>query len=684
MKFQISSTGVGFRAFSITLFLILPLINVFVLRAEENIKKIELKKTTAGLDICYGEKVIAEFSHTQTPQGRPFICNIHTLDGIKVTRNYPITDKDQDDHPHHQGLFHTFSQLNGIDFWHMKGMAKHRLFTVPPKDGNPASFSAESVYLDRDGETPLLKETMSYGFHITSQGLLITINAIIEAEAEKVIIGSKEEGGIAIRVASDLRVQKGGKMIDNKGRKGGKAIWGKAARWVDNSGKKKGRWVGATLFASHSDLGVFHWHSRDYGLIAANPFGPLNKAPDRILKKGEKLSFNYGLMVHSHEQASEYSPKKAEGIYLKNLKSFSGKLDSSLRIDGEPFFQVWDEEVLTGQVAVAMDGSVLIFKNKSSKTDEEKYISVKRSVDGGQTWAEEKKVGDMVKVDGDMSDDGRYPNNNWAGLGNVVVDEITGDIMVFLTTLKTAQKLYRSKDHGKTWKIEETTIRPGKDGWMPATNGACDPGVTIKHGSKKGRLLMPARVFPEYLNKGKGRKRYNDLYAMALYSDDRGKTWNSSAPFPIAGTGESGLVELTSGRIYHNSRTHMRPGNRRIAFSDDAGETWYGEHEDDELFDGPPDVYGCKAALLRLPYENKDILLFSSPGNRETRTDINVWASFDGGQTWPVNKLIKSGPGNYTWMAAGRNGTPSEGMVYLLAGKDWMAQFNMAWLLKKA
>ena len=127
MKYQISSTGVGYRSFSITLILILPLINVFVLRAEETIKKIELKKTTAGLDICYGEKVIAEFSHSQTPQGRPFICNIHTLDGIKVTRNYPITDKDQDDHPHHQGLFHTFSQLNGIDFWHMKGMAKHRL-----------------------------------------------------------------------------------------------------------------------------------------------------------------------------------------------------------------------------------------------------------------------------------------------------------------------------------------------------------------------------------------------------------------------------------------------------------------------------------------------------------------------------------------------------------------------------
>ena len=655
-----------------------------IILGEEAPKKIHFKKTSSGLDIYFGQKAVAEFSHTQTPLGRPFLCNIHTLDGIKVTRNYPITDKDQDDHPHHQGLFHTFSKLNGIDFWHMKGVAKHRLFTDSPESGNPATFTAESVYLDRDGKSPLLKETMRYAFHITDQGLLISVNAIIEAEADKVTIGSKEEGGLAVRVASDLRVQKGGKMIDNQGRDGGKAIWGKAARWVDNSGNKEGRWVGVTLFASHSDLGVYHWHARDYGLITANPFGPLNKAPDKILKKGEKLSFNYGLMVHSHQKASEYSPKRAEGTYLKNARSFSVSLKSMLRFDDEPLFNVWDEEVLTGQVVVAMDGSVLVLKNISSKTNDTRYISVKRSVDGGKTWAEEKKVGDMVKVDGDMSDDGRYPNNNWAGLGNVMVDEVTGDIMVFLTTLKTAQKLYRSTDHGKTWKIEDTTIRPGKDGWVPATNGACDPGVTIKFGSKKGRLLMPARVFPEYLNKGKGRKRFNDLYAMALYSDDRGKTWNSSAPFPIAGTGESGLVELKGGRIYHNSRTHIRSGNRRIAFSEDSGETWYGEHEDDELFDGPPDVYGCKAGLLRLPYKDKDILLFSSPGNRETRTDINVWVSYDGGQTWPVNKLIKTGPGNYTWMAAGRNGTPSEGMIYLLAGKDWMARFNLAWLLEKA
>ena len=36
------------------------------------------------------------------------------------------------------------------------------------------------------------------------------------------------------------------------------------------------------------------------------------------------------------------------------------------------------------------------------------------------------------------------------------------------------------------------------------------------------------------------------------------------------------------------------------------------------------------------------------------------------------------------WMAAGRIGTPSEGMIYLVAGKDWMARFNLACLLKNS
>ena len=81
------------------------------------------------------------------------------------------------------------------------------------------------------------------------------------------------------------------------------------------------------------------------------------------------------------------------------------------------------------------------------------------------------------------------------------------------------------------------------------------------------------------------------------------------------GTGECGVVELSDGTIYFNTRTSARKGNRGIAYSDDSGETWRDLHEDDELFDGPPDLYGCKAGLVRLDRDDCDILLFSSPGS---------------------------------------------------------------------
>jgi sialidase-1 len=341
-----------------------------------------------------------------------------------------------------------------------------------------------------------------------------------------------------------------------------------------------------------------------------------------------------------------------------------------------------------GHLAVAMDGTVLLFKEQRDKG----VVELKRSQDGGRTWGEPIEVGKRVKINSDMSDDGRYKGEHvgWSELANVTVDENIGDILVFAGSLKPAPILYRSRDHGKTWKTENIVIKPDIYGWL-STTYCCDPGITLRQGKHQGRLLMPAQVFvgsinPDgsrtYLNKGENRKYFAKRYSNALYSDDGGKTWTPSAPFPIRGTSEPGLVELRDGRIYYNARTHIRPGNKIIGRSEDGGQTWIEAAEDDELFDGPPDVYGCKAALLRLPYGDRDILVFSSPGRRDIREDITVWVSFDGGKNWPVHRLIKKGPGNYTWVAAGRNGTPSEGLIYLLAGKDWMARFNLAWVLE--
>lgn len=359
-----------------------------------------------------------------------------------------------------------------------------------------------------------------------------------------------------------------------------------------------------------------------------------------------------------------------------------------LKAGAEPFFEVWDEDNVYGVLDVAMDGTVLMFslqgdphpdKRKGSK------IFVKRSEDGGKTWSDHQLIGNRVDLDWKALGIGPYDGSGWgkeehhsrATLGTSIIDESTGEIMLFITAMYPAPYMYKSMDHGKTWKLEK--IRYGKDsrGFMPLPNAACDPGINIKHGPHKGRLLVPARVFPNYIKHEESKG-----YTNAAYSDDHGKTWIPSEPFPLDGTGESGLVELSDGTIYINSRTHTRKGNRWVAYSDDSGETWRDLRQDDELFDGPPDVYGCKAALMRLDRDDGDILLFSSPTpHLEGRQNIRVWVSFDGGKTWPHNRLIKKGPGNYTWLTQGRKGTPSEGYIYLLSGKDWMARFNMAWLL---
>ena len=355
----------------------------------------------------------------------------------------------------------------------------------------------------------------------------------------------------------------------------------------------------------------------------------------------------------------------------------------------EPFHEIWEEEVpVMGHLAVAMDGTVLVFKEERVR----KRVEVKRSEDGGRTWSNPIVVGDRVRIGSDMSDDGRYKGEHvgWSELGNVVVDETTGEIMVFAMGLAPSRTLYRSRDHGKTWRAEKTVIKPDRNGWL-ATTYCCDPGITLRHGKKKGRLVMPSQVFVgsvnddgtrTYLNKGQGRKFFAKRYSNALYSDDGGRTWTPSEPFPLLGTSEPGLLELQDGRIYYNARSHVREGNKLVGRSVDCGESWVDSREDDELFDGPPDVYGCKGALALFTHGGREVMIFSSPGRRDKRDDITIRASFDGGESWPVSRLVREGPGNYTWLAAGRKDTPSAGFIYLLSNKDWMARFNVSWLME--
>lgn len=374
---------------------------------------------------------------------------------------------------------------------------------------------------------------------------------------------------------------------------------------------------------------------------------------------------------------------------------------------GEPAF---DKRIIFGEdgdgnrvrepyLAIAVDGTLLAMRNGIGH--------LRRSEDAGETW------GDIIGIDVVHSD------------SNLIVDERTGDILI-LRMWNGEDRLLRSTDHGQTWKEERIKILPNetmqqlaatgakvrgtKDANEPGTYflhaNASEAGVTLRHGDHWGRLIVSATFRPHAEEHPSDRKPGDELYSCAVFSDDRGSTWQVSEWFPDPFTEEAALVELHDGRLYYNSRSHrgffdkaftreLTPEEklRREAWSDDGGQTWKDFRISQVLPDGGGygRGYGMKGGLTRLPVKGRDVLIFS---NCDTaggdRTHMTVWASFDGGRTWPVKRLVHESFSAYSSMVAGRPGTPAEGRIFLLFeggpkgrySAMQVARFNLSWILE--
>ena len=300
------------RMIAWTGFLLVSLLTSTLLLSAEK-PPVTFEKKTNKLIIRIGDKPFAEYVFQDPDLARPYFSNVFSPAGIKVTRNHPAKPGDQQDHPHHTGIFFTFGDLNGQDFWHGKGKTRHLNFVVHPESRPGAGFFiVRNLYSSPDGKTPYCAGTCHYLIEVVPQGYRLSMDTRISWDDGNFSFGSKEEGGLAARVATALNVDKGGTMIDSSGRSGGKAIWGQQADWVDYSGSLQGQHVGITLMAHPGNFNRCWWHARDYGLIAGNPFGPLNqKGLRKVIKPGTALHLRYAAVIHSHPEAAQYQPAKA-------------------------------------------------------------------------------------------------------------------------------------------------------------------------------------------------------------------------------------------------------------------------------------------------------------------------------------------------------------------------------------
>ena len=239
----------------------------------------------------------------------------------------------------------------------------------------------------------------------------------------------------------------------------------------------------------------------------------------------------------------------ATTVFAGDDSPLEGKLDTFLGdalLETQPVF----ERGRFPNIVVTMKGTVLATWGQTQ-------IQAKRSEDGGKTWSETISIAE-------------------AGIhgGGTTVDETTGHIFAFVEEKHPPAPLtvYRSQDDGRTWQVAAASIHPDSRGKTPSMH-MNEHGITLRHGRHKGRLLRASRQY------GKGNRPaslFPTHYTNAVYSDDGGKTWKTSDPFPENGTGEATVAELSDGRIYYNSRRHWAPKGktplrRWTAYSDDGG-----------------------------------------------------------------------------------------------------------------
>jgi hypothetical protein len=298
---------------------VLLLLSFALAARAQDAPSIAFQQKENALLITIGNIEFATYTLGDANNTRSFFSNLRAPGGILATRNYPPKEGDQTDHPHHQGIFFTFGDLNGIDYWHTKGKAPHVKFRDQPKGGmGQGTFTVENKYLSIDEKDVLCSEIARWTIRTTKEGHWIELDTTITATASEVRFGSKEKGGIAARMQTPLAVINGGRMVDSKARVNGEQVWGNTAHWVDYTGKLKDQFVGITIFAHPDNPRPSWWHARDYGLFAANPFGPLNsKEGGLTLKKGEQVRFRYAVLVHAGARADSYSAADAYKSYLK-------------------------------------------------------------------------------------------------------------------------------------------------------------------------------------------------------------------------------------------------------------------------------------------------------------------------------------------------------------------------------
>ncbi|MBW7863797.1 MAG: hypothetical protein GX580_14795 [Candidatus Hydrogenedens sp.] len=286
---------------------------------------LEKKSGEDIVDVTIDGKLFTSY-HYGSQWKKPFLWPINTVDGVGVTRDFPMTTESTPrtarDHPHHKSLWSAYGEVKLAsagdeysDLWAEGGNSgTQKAGEVTWGSGDAYGWiKSENVWVN-GADVPLIKESREYRFYATPEsGRLLDVKVVFTADLGDVEFKDTKEGGIvAVRMRPDICGPKAAVITNAHGDVGEETAWGKPSPWCDFSGEsKEAGWLGITIFDNPGNLRFpGSWHVRNYGLMGANSFGysyfnekAYNKGliperGDHTIKQGEPLVFNYRVYVH--------------------------------------------------------------------------------------------------------------------------------------------------------------------------------------------------------------------------------------------------------------------------------------------------------------------------------------------------------------------------------------------------
>jgi hypothetical protein len=281
-----------------------------------------------NIDFLVGKEMVTRY-HVKDELPRPFFWPLKAPDGTETTRAWPMApslpiEGKKPDHPHQRSVWFTYGDvipegmelktklkgIEGVDFWsEAKGHGK----IICTKIGEPKTADGkgwlvtQNEWRTTEGDK-VLDETRKIYFYNLGKAYLIVLDIDLYASVYPITFGDTKEGAMAIRIHPEITVKPGnGKIQNAEGKINEKECWGFKSGWCDYSGKLGNSVVGVAIFDDPANPYASCWHARDYGLMAANPFGrEKSKFPgaagdkQRVhLNKGEHLKLRYGVLVHN-------------------------------------------------------------------------------------------------------------------------------------------------------------------------------------------------------------------------------------------------------------------------------------------------------------------------------------------------------------------------------------------------